>query len=303
MTSPRETAPLGAIAELLVDTADPALRVRLVVELTVQSGLASAAAFCRRSPAGGWLRIQSSGEAEDLPSLDQVEACARGELPRVLPGGRLVWIHGALALALGGACQDDVALDGIAGLLAVMAAVTDVDGADGLDELAPLQPALPPIDLSRARELLGSMGPTPPTGPSAFDLLASACADLAPRSRRAGATLELDLSPSTERIGLAPDSTALETLLVDLLRAFHGEGRYGRARVSARPAEGAKPGLVAVFERDGDTPTPHETDRFVILGSELESRWGGRLRIGGKKAPWGARTRLEVWIPARVSQV
>jgi hypothetical protein len=143
MAPSRPSPVLGRAVELLLEVSDPAQRARILLQAVQALYGAHSAALCRPRADGSWARIALLGEAEALPSLEQVAAVAAGALPRHLPPHRAVFVAGEdLALALCGIEQDDAAGDGLEALLCVYAAIAAVDpGSGGLEEVeSPLPP-------------------------------------------------------------------------------------------------------------------------------------------------------------------
>lgn len=141
MDAPRDTDALVRLIEILIDGADSAVRARVLVETCLAAGVAEAAAIWRFGRDRRWHAAITRGPEALLPSGEQVEACANGELPSALPPRRRILLPGFdLALALGGVTEDDEALDPIEGLLLVYGAVESGAAADLVDFAAPPLP-------------------------------------------------------------------------------------------------------------------------------------------------------------------
>jgi hypothetical protein len=137
----RESPSYERVLGELFQAPDPAHRAAGFLAAVVEILGARAAALCRPfergARAGEWFRTAVCGDADGLPSADQVAAVVAGELEPYLPPRRAILVaNGGLALVLDGADPEDDAIDDVEGLLFAYAAIAAADGlSDGLDEV------------------------------------------------------------------------------------------------------------------------------------------------------------------------
>ncbi len=123
MTAETDLTRLSPLIERLVDEADARARERLLVDAIAEFDEAPAIAVWHES-GSQWRATLERGEAQDLPSADEVEAVAAGSLSS-LAADRHVLVAGRpasrIALALGGARLEEDLLDLLEALLVTTA--------------------------------------------------------------------------------------------------------------------------------------------------------------------------------------
>lgn len=123
MTAETDLTRLSPLIERLVDEADARARERLLVDAIAEFDEAPAIAVWHES-GSQWRATLERGEAQDLPSADEVEAIAAGSLSS-LAADRHVLVAGRpasrIALALGGARLEEDLLDLLEALLVTTA--------------------------------------------------------------------------------------------------------------------------------------------------------------------------------------
>ncbi|MCZ6598918.1 MAG: hypothetical protein O7B99_14875 [Planctomycetota bacterium] len=267
MKSPPEASAIARLVETLIDSADPILRDRILLETLLVSGAANAAAIWRPVPdpsvpngstASGsvgqatWKPVLARGPEDVLPSADQVEAVIAGELDDELPLNRRVVVAtadptlarpGGIALALGGV--DDDQIDVVEALLVVWLLV---EAGECVGERDPIEnlTALLPSPLAEDGEAAGL----------AFDLncLLAGIRTSLDVLQLSGAELDLDATRSFERIverGCRRAADLIASAFGSPTSSEHPAAAVAEAAESRRPAFEALGRRIDVAVEDG----------------------------------------------------
>ena len=306
---------LAQAIDLLLDCATPHGRARILLDAVLDEGLATAAGLWRhagRGPVQAWHPILSRGPAACLPTLAQVVAVTRGELPGELAMRGLVLTppdDPDFALTLGEAEASADQLAQLQGLLAVWAAIERADRVTGEELLDALVAPTPADEQAGTIQL--------PAPDELDELLACFLAQGEPSRASAGALaehLEFELArrvgPDTRvrwSAATVPPAPLQEEDLEDLVDHLL-DGLVEGARqlaITLQPSDDL-PGLCLVLESDRGWPpslgalttgTSREPRPAtgLALAQAMARAHGGSLTMA--RSAFGG-LRLTLWLPA-----